>query len=59
MPRPEVSILGADQKDRGLWGRECDFLGKKFHSPRVSPGDQPLTEEPVDSGYEIEPKPKL
>ena len=20
---PEVSILGADQKDRGLWGREC------------------------------------
>ena len=30
-----------------------DFLGKKFHSPRVSPGDQPLTEEPVDCGYEI------
>ena len=21
-PLPEVSILGADQKDRGLWGRE-------------------------------------
>ena len=28
--------------------------GKKFHSPRVSPGDQPLTEEPVNSGYEID-----
>ena len=26
----------------------------EFHSPRVSPGDdQPLTEETVDSGYEI------
>jgi len=22
-PLPEVSIPGADQKDRGLWGREC------------------------------------
>ena len=21
--RPEVSVPGADQKDRGLWGREC------------------------------------
>ena len=21
--RPEVTILGADQKERGLWGREC------------------------------------
>ena len=21
--RPEVAILGADQKERGLWGREC------------------------------------
>ena len=27
------------------WVRDC--------SPGVSPGDQPLTEEPVDSGYEI------
>ena len=25
-PLPEVSILGADQKDRGLWGRECDYV---------------------------------
>ena len=24
--RPEVSIVGADQKDRGLWGREWDFV---------------------------------
>ena len=24
--RPEVAILGADQKERGLWGRECVFL---------------------------------
>ena len=23
--RPEVAILGADQKERGLWGRECDI----------------------------------
>ena len=22
---PEVAILGADQKERGLWGRECDL----------------------------------
>ena len=22
---PEVAILGADQKERGLWGRECSF----------------------------------
>ena len=21
--KPEVAILGADQKGRGLWGREC------------------------------------
>ena len=24
--RPEVSILGADQKDRGLWGLEWVYL---------------------------------
>ena len=39
--RPEVSIIGADQKDRGLWGREwrkgpllspCDPLG---HQPSI------------------------
>ena len=24
--RPEVAILGADQKERGLWGRECIFI---------------------------------
>ena len=24
--RPEVAILGADQKERGLWGREWQFL---------------------------------
>ena len=32
---PEVAILGADQKERGLWGRECSVfsspvLGKQF-----------------------------
>ena len=26
--RPEVSIRGADQKDRGLWERECPFSGQ-------------------------------
>ena len=26
--RPEVAILGADQKERGLWGRECSPLAK-------------------------------
>ena len=26
---------------------------KKFHYPRVSPDDQPLTEKPEDSGFEI------
>ena len=24
--RPEVAILGADQKERGRWGRECILL---------------------------------
>ena len=24
---PEVAILGADQKERGLWGRECPLKG--------------------------------
>ena len=24
--RPEIAILGADQKERGLWGRECAFV---------------------------------
>ena len=24
--RPEVAILGADQKERSLWGREWQFL---------------------------------
>ena len=32
-----------------------DFWDEKFHSPRVPPGDdQQLTEETVDSGYEID-----
>ena len=26
--RPEVAILGADQKERGLWGRDCTILEK-------------------------------
>ena len=31
-----------------------DFWEEQFHSPRVPPGDdQPLTEETMDSGYEI------
>ena len=25
---PEVAILGADQKERGLWGRKCEFRYK-------------------------------
>ena len=24
--RPEIAILDADQKERGLWGRECAFV---------------------------------
>ena len=32
----------------------ADFWDDKFYSPRVPAGDdQPLTEETVDSGYEI------
>ena len=27
LTRPEVSILGAKQKDCGLWGRECYITG--------------------------------
>ena len=31
-----------------------DFWDDEFHSPRIPPGDdQPLTEETVDTGYEI------
>ena len=30
---PEVSILGADQKDRGLWGRECPWQRSLFVPP--------------------------
>ena len=29
---PEVAILGADQTERGLWGRECKKLSLKFSS---------------------------
>ena len=25
--RPEIVILGADQKERGVWGRECYVRG--------------------------------
>ena len=28
--RPEVALLGADQKDHGLWGRECPSLMINF-----------------------------
>ena len=31
--RPEVVILGADQKERGLWGRECSFPAVTAHGP--------------------------
>ena len=35
-PLPEVSILGADQKGRGLWGRECtDTSNEKPRSDTV------------------------
>ena len=27
--RPEVSIRGAGQEDRSLWGRECPVIGKR------------------------------
>ena len=30
-----------------------DFWDDEFYSPRVPPGDQPLTDKSVDSGYEI------
>ena len=29
--RPEVAILGADQKERGLWGRECSLISRRLH----------------------------
>ena len=34
--KPEVAMLGADQKERGLWGRECSVTGqslKRFRHP--------------------------
>ena len=33
--RPEVAILGADQKARGLWGRECVSVLKNTFIPLV------------------------
>ena len=35
---PEVAILGADQKERGLWGGECETTGKLSVSemPKIS-----------------------
>ena len=42
--RPEVAILGADQKERGLWGRECKLWlnekkkKKKKRSPNFNSG---------------------
>ena len=29
---PEVGILGAEQKERGLWGREFQSIGKRDHA---------------------------
>ena len=46
--RPEVAILGADQKKRGLWGRECNNVSsfarafrntsQKVHFPKIFKG---------------------
>ena len=38
--RPEVAILGADQKERGLWGRECKLWlnEKKKTKPKFQLG---------------------
>ena len=57
--RPEVAILGADQKEHGLWGRECgwmqpaymrsvSFLGK-FTSGRISASRSDLLKLPIIS----------
>ena len=35
--RPEVAILGADQKERGLWGRECPRT-EKFRRAETTSG---------------------
>ena len=35
--RPEVAILGADQKERGLWGRECPRT-EKFSPAETTSG---------------------
>ena len=32
---PEVAILGADQKERGLWGRECVKKKSPFSNARA------------------------
>ena len=37
---PEVAILGADQLERDLWGRECAFLNSRLD--RSSAGLSPL-----------------
>ena len=35
---PEVAILGADQKERGLWGRECGLASTLRMCKAMSPG---------------------
>ena len=41
---PEVAILGADQKERGLWGREWAEFSGKCHSLDCSGDSKVLTE---------------
>ena len=56
--RPEVAILGADQKERGFWGRECgwmqptymrsvSFLGKFTSGSRISASRSDLLKLPI------------
>ena len=48
--RPEVSIRGADQKDRGLWERECVQTGVNLVPRVLRPGAE------MASGLEIGPE---
>ena len=38
--RPEAAILGADQKERGLWGRECSVWVLSFYKTQPPVGYQ-------------------
>ena len=53
--RSEVAILGADQKERGLWGRECASVGKARTRSCTPQEGSSKTRPRVQNRYEAMP----